>query len=175
MYTINIVTSGVIAAGDKKSLSKATEQALVRVVNENTNILYKAVVKNTPIGVTKLMRNSIRRILTVFGNKTVTGEVYIRRNSKAFQYAAPLEKGRTSSKWPPKGALISWMMLKYGISKKKAESREFLLRKHIAEHGTVAALMFFKAIYESYSRIQANSETLADKIEKGLTYDRKRY
>ena len=174
MYKIDIEITGSLVSAHRKEVEDATRRAVLQIMNESVNMTFVNVAKHTPVGVTRMLINALWRNITVTKN-VVTGTIKINKSNAAFRYANALEYGRTSKKWPPKGALLQWMILRFGVSMKEALRKEFLLRRSIAEHGTKPALMFFKGYNESRNRVMDAFGKLGKVIKEQLPHVRKRH
>lgn len=88
----------------------------------------------------------------------------------ASPYGEVIERGRRPGRgWPPRGALLRWIELKFGVSGREAQRIEYLVRRKIARKGFEGAHMFDKAFEKNLSRLQsmAQAEGLALSVELG--------
>lgn len=65
-------------------------------------------------------------------------------------YGEVIEKGRTAGKtWPPEGALVRWIEMKFGVDEAEAKRLEFVVRRKIGRKGFEGAHMFEKGFEAS--------------------------
>ena len=174
MYKIEIETTGSWAEANRKEIEATTKRAMLKVMNNAINLTFDNVVKNTPIGVTRMLRNALWRDVKETKNY-VLGQIEVGKTNAAYKYAKAVEYGRVSKKWPPKGSLLAWMILKLGMSMKTALRREFLLRRAIAKHGTKSVLMFTLGYYSSRDQVMRTFNQLGRIIEETVPNVRKHY
>lgn len=128
------------------------------------NRLESAVVSKTPGGVGGAagLRGSIFGEVRLFKNKIV-GIV-----GTPVEYAPVVEFGRAPGKYPPPGALLSWVQKILGYSGKEAVSVEFLVSRKIALRGTAGKFMFRDAVNENRGWIESVINSIPDKVTERI-------
>lgn len=102
---------------------------------------------------------SIKADIAGRGTPLVRGAVFT-----AHSYGEVVEKGRRPGRgMPPKGTLLRWIEMKFGLGREEAERIEFVVRRKIGQKGFEGAHMFEKAYKENLPQLQrmAQAEGLA--------------
>ncbi len=152
---------------DGKSTAVVRDQ-LVRALQEVTIFLEGEVKTRTPVGVygdqgglkasifSEVLHKGSAVVKGLVGHQSVYGDV--------------VEKGRRPGKaMPPKGALVRWMEVTFGIDSDTARQLEFVVRRKIAKKGFEGAHMFEKALAEEWSTVDNIFNNAGFKIAKELT------
>src|SRR3989304_2084449 len=151
-YEIEIKLFGHLAKANKREFIDAHRDAVLEQMNKAVNVTYYNVITHTPVGVTHRLRHSIEKSVTNTA-RTIYGKVFV-REGEARKYAVHVEHGRRKGrKMPPKGALVLWMIARWGMTWDEAIKKEWGLRRSISEKGIAPALMFFQGLNDSYSTV----------------------
>ena len=161
--TARIEISGPLLAGKGPAV---VQKHIDRFVTSGVMMLTREVKVRTPQGVSGAQGGllaSIQPEVTGRGTPLVRGSV-----GTASRYGEVVERGRRPGRgWPPRGALVPWIQLKFGLSEREAQRIEYVVRRKIAQKGFEGAHMFEKAFTENLSRLQemAQREGLAIVVE----------
>lgn len=133
------------------------QAGLDRLVTLVTMFLLAETRKRTPQGVYGAqggLLGSIQAEVKDKGTPLIKGVVM-----SAQKYAEPTEKGRSPGKaWPPEGALVRWIEVKFGVDNTTAKRLEFVVRRKIGRRGFPGAFMFEHAATENTGRIDAMAQ-----------------
>jgi len=76
----------------------------------------------------------------------------------AHKYGAVIEKGRAAGKgMPPKGSLVRWLEVKFGLDTVAAQRIEFVVRRKIGQKGFEGKHMFSKGLKENWGALKGIS------------------
>lgn len=110
---------------------------LERTMDAHTALIWAAVVKGSPVGVTSHLRGSWRPETLVTGAGGVIGIV-----GSPLDYSEVVERGRTpGAKMPPPDALATWVATKLG-----ADVSPFVVARSIGRKGIKEVRMLQKAV-----------------------------
>lgn len=85
------------------------------------------------------------------------------------KYGEVIEKGRRAGKaWPPEGALLRWIEVKFGVSEKVAKRIEFPIRAKIGKKGFPGAHMFEKGLDKNWPKVQKMFDDAGFEIAREL-------
>ncbi|MEA5113020.1 MAG: hypothetical protein VB050_03250 [Geobacteraceae bacterium] len=133
------------------------QAGLDRLITLVTMFLLAETRKRTPQGLYGAqggLLGSIQAEVKDKGTPIVKGSVM-----SAQKYAEPIEKGRSPGKaWPPEGALVRWIELKFGVDEVTAKRVEFVVRRKIGRRGFPGAFMFERSATENTGRIDAMAQ-----------------
>lgn len=151
-YNVDIKLSG-LAGTDFVSHHRMWQTSIYDAMVKAIEATKNSIIKEAPLGVTEKLKKGFEYKIRQVGIKC-TGTIYSIKSIK--DYVFPVEFGRRArKKWPPKGVLISWMMLKFGLNLKEATKKEWLLRRHIHKHGTKPTFFFAIGIVNSYEYVMS--------------------
>lgn len=171
-YYVKIKLSGHLATASRKAFMDAHRAAITEQMQKAVAATYIAVKGYTPKGASGQLNVAISREVINFPS-SVQGRVFVKEGGSR-QYAKPVEFGRGKNlKWPPKGALINWLIVKLGMTPKMAKQREWLFRRSIAIKGINPVLMFFKGFHESRSIVRGLFRNTGKVIKEKLADARK--
>lgn len=143
---------------------------LNQVLRRVGKIVTPVVKRETPVGVTKRLRNS-----TVFqvvgGPRNQKLEVRQSARSGDFPYHLSVRKG-SKPHFPPVEALIPWVKLKWSIPDTPAylaRGAAFVLARHISLKGTKANPYDERAVRKVASAIKQEFRDFARRIKRGLS------
>lgn len=149
-----IEISGPLLAGKGPAV---VQKHIERFVTSATLFLTREVKTRTPQGVYGAQGGLLGSIQGEVGGKgtaTVKGVV-----ATAQKYGEVIEKGRRPGKgWPPPGALIRWIEIKFGVDQSTAKRIEFAVRRKIGQKGFEGAHMFERALRENQGKLQAMAQ-----------------
>lgn len=160
-----IEISGPLLAGQGP---KIIQKHVERFVTTAVLLLEREVKLLTPQGVSGAqggLLSTIKHEVSGRGSALVRGVV-----GTSSPYGEVIERGRRPGRgWPPRGALLRWVELKFGVSGREAQRIEYLVRRKIARKGFEGAHMFDRAFEKNLSRLQqlAQQEGLALSVELG--------
>lgn len=163
---LSIDTSGPLFKGKGPA---ATQKAVERFVTSATLLLTREVKRRTPQGVHGAQGGllaSIQGEVTGRGSALVRGIV-----ATASPYGEVVERGRRPGKaWPPPGALLRWIEVKFGLSPREAQRIEYVVRRKIGQKGFEGAHMFEKGLSENLPRLQQMAAAAGLALSVELTH-----
>lgn len=152
--SVSTSKTGAILDGRAPEITQAGLDRLVTLV---TIFLLAETKKRTPQGVYGAqggLLGSIQGEVKGKGTPAIKGIVM-----SAQKYAEPIEKGRDPGKsWPPEGALVRWIEVKFGVDNVTAKRIEFAVRRKIGQKGFPGAHMFYNALKDNADKIEAMAE-----------------
>lgn len=160
-----IEISGPLLAGKGPAV---VQKHIERFVTSAVLLLEREVKLLTPQGVSGAqggLLSTIKHEVAGRGTALVRGLV-----GTSSPYGEVIERGRRPGRgWPPRGALLRWIEMKFGVSGREAQRIEYLVRRKIARKGFEGAHMFDKAFTKNLPRLQsmAQAEGLALVTELG--------
>lgn len=158
-----IEVSGPLLAGKGPAI---VQRHIVRFVTSAVLLLEREVKLLTPQGVSGAqggLLSTIKHEVTGPGTQLVRGVV-----GTSSPYGEVIERGRRPGRgWPPRGALLRWVEMKFGVSGRAAQRIEYLVRRKIARKGFEGAHMFDRAFEKNLTRLQgmAQAEGLSLTVE----------
>ncbi len=160
----NLEDLNSILADMAKQYPDYVVQEAKAVMHLIVNRLEGAVIQGTPAGVGGAagLRGSIFGEVVTLG-KSVTGII-----GTPLEYAEVVEYGRKSGKYPPPGALLSWVEKKLGYSGKEAKQVEFLVSRKIAKKGYRGAFMFKKAWDNNEAWVNDILQTIPERVRNRI-------
>lgn len=171
-FSTTIKLKGNLAKANKKVFMDVHREAITEQMQRAVDVTYMSVKEHIPKGASNLLYNSVNKKVTNFPS-FVEGKVYI-KEGLAQRYAKPVEFGRKAgAKWPPKGALILWLIVKLGMSYREAKQKEWFFRRSIAKKGIKPVLMFFTGYHEASSYVNSIFENTGKVIKEKLANARK--
>jgi len=160
----SIHTSGPLLQGQGPVI---VQKHVERFVTEAVTFLQREVELLTPQGVSGAqggLLGSIQHEVQGRGTAMVRGVV-----GTASPYGEVVERGRRPGRgMPPKGVLVDWIALKFGIPVDMAQRIEFVVRRKIARKGTKGAHMFERALNGNISRLQGMAQRQGLRLEVDL-------
>lgn len=118
------------------------------------------VVRNTPVGATSHLRQSITHDVNTSGIG-INGRVY---SSDVPVKVASVEEGRAPGRMPPRAPIEMWVRRKIGGD--NVQGIAFLIARAIGRRGTKGAHMFAKGFDATRGRINSEVGALASRIGK---------
>lgn len=158
-----IEISGPLLSGKGPTVA---QKHVERFVTEAVLFLEREVKQRTPQGVSGAqggLLSTIKHEVQGRGTALMRGVV-----GTSSPYGEVIERGRRPGRgFPPRGALLRWVELKFGVSGREAQRIEYLVRRKIARKGFEGAHMFDKAFAQNLPRLQqmAQREGLALSVE----------
>ena len=139
---------------------KETENEAKATMNIIVNRLQNEVIQRTPRGVGGAagLAGSIFGEVQTLG-KSITGIV-----GTPLEYGQVVELGRMPGKYPPVGALLSWVEKILGYSGKEAKSVEYLVARKIAKKGYKGKFMFRDAWNMNAGWVQNQLFSIPDRV-----------
>lgn len=154
-----VVEDSALRAG-LAAAPKRLDDELRQGVTQGAVILHDAVVRNTPVGATGMLRNSITFEVSGSG-LDVTGRVF---STDVPVKVASVETGRAPGRMPPWGpgsSLSLWVARKAGGDQRAA----FLIARAIGRRGTKGAHMFERAYSANRAKVVS---LLEEAVRRGL-------
>ncbi len=132
---------------------EAVQKEMDALVTEAVVFLEREIKERVPQGTYGAqggLLGSIHHEVTGQGTNMVYGVV-----GTAKAYGEVVERGRRPGKYPPKGSLMRWIEVKFGVDPREATQLEFLIRRKIAKKGTKGAAMFYRGMMENLTQLEA--------------------
>jgi hypothetical protein len=150
-----IEVSGPLLTGQPAEIVR---QHVHRFVYEAVLLLEREVKQLTPQGVSGAqggLLSTIKHEPPRQIGETVRGIV-----ATASPYGEVIERGRRPGRgWPPRGSLVRWIEVKFGLPTREAQRIEYLVRRKIARKGfDEGAHMFEKAFNNNLPALQRMAE-----------------
>lgn len=162
---VSITQKGKIFEGKAPEvIQKKLEGAMYSAVM----LLEREVKLKTPVGVFGAqggLQSAIHGEVQGKGTPVVKGIV-----GHQSKYGDVIEKGRRAGKaWPPEGALLRWIEVKFGVSEKVAKRIEFPIRAKIGKKGFPGTHMFEKGLDENWPKVQGIFDKAGFEIARELS------
>lgn len=162
---LSITAKGKIFEG---KAPEVIQKKLNRAMTLAVMFLEREVKLRTPVGVFGAqggLQGSIHGEIQGRGTPFVKGIV-----GHTSKYGDVIEKGRTAGKaWPPEGALLRWIEVKFGVSEKVAKRIEFPIRAKIGNKGFPGTYMFEISLDKNWSKIQKMFDEAGFNIARELS------
>ncbi len=161
-FTTTLKASGPLFSRGQE----AVQQQMDALVTEAVVFLQREIKERVPQGVYGAqggLLGSILHEVTGQGTNMVRGVV-----GTAQAYGEVIERGRRPGKYPPKGSLLRWIEIKFGIDPREATRLEFLIRRKIAKKGTKGAAMFYRGMMENLTQLEAMGNRHGIELKVGL-------
>lgn len=145
---------------------KIAHELITAFLYEATQFLETQVKENTPTGV----GGEVNGLYATIHGEVVDKSTEVQKGivGHTSVYGDPVERGRRPGKMAPSSVLVSWVELKFGVSRADARRIAFFIRRKIMTRGTKGAAMFFRALDEGWPTVMAMAEqygiTIADRM-----------
>lgn len=161
---IRVETTGPLLVG-KPSI--VVQKHLESFVTAATLFLLREVKLRTPQGVYGAqggLLGSIQQEVRGIGTPLVRGIV-----ATASTYGEVIERGRRPGRgMPPRGSLLRWIEVKFGVDAETAQRIEFVVRRKIGQKGFAGVHMFERAFKENLLQIEQMAQREGLLISKEL-------
>lgn len=149
-----VVTAGPLLTGSPDAV---VQKHLERYITAATMLLLREVKLRTPQGVYGAQGGllaSIQPEVRGHGTPLVRGMV-----ATASRYGEVIERGRRPGQgMPPRGSLLRWIEVKFGVDADTAQRLEFVVRRSIGRKGFAGVHMFERAFRESLPQLEAMAQ-----------------
>jgi hypothetical protein len=150
-FAVRVKIKGPLLSGKGPEIIQRQQEA---AITEMVMYLLPKIQALTPQGVFGAQGGLLASIQADFqGKGTPAFKGILATDSK---YGDVIDKGRRAGKgMPPKGSLVRWIELKFGLDEKSAQRIEYVVRHKIGQKGFEGVHMFEKGLADSMAMLQS--------------------